>query len=103
VNNIPRVLGLTLPETLSWPIDTKFGVSCDTLTGCTKDYNRRLLAKIANRLGGGGYFYNRRLAVIVLIIGGFKTAFQFMFWISFGPVLACFVHNFWTFCLLVQN
>jgi hypothetical protein len=43
-----------------------------------------------NRLGGGGYFYNRRLAVIKEITGGFITAFQFGFWAGFGPFLGRF-------------
>jgi hypothetical protein len=41
----------------------------------------------ANHLGGGSYFYNYRLAVIVLITGSFKTAFQFGFWVGFESVL----------------
>jgi len=46
----------------------------------------------ANRLGGGGYFYNRR----------FETAFEFRFWAGFRPVLGrvkigfgLFLHLFW--------
>jgi len=50
----------------------------------------------ANRLGGGGYFYNRWLAVIEEITDGFITAFQFGFWTLFAPILdlfwVCFSH-----------
>jgi hypothetical protein len=57
----------------------------------------------ANRLGGGGYFYNRRLAVIT---GGLKTAFEFRFWAGLKSVLGYFytsfgpgLHLFWAiFC-----
>lgn len=48
------------------------------------------LAKTANRLGGGGYFYNRRLAVIEEITDSFITVFQFGFWAGFRPVLSLF-------------
>jgi len=49
------------------------------------------------RLGGGGYLYNRRLAVIEYITGGYITAFEYGFWacfelilFDFGPVLTTF-------------
>jgi hypothetical protein len=48
----------------------------------------------ANRLGGGGYFYNRRLAVIVFIICGFKTTFQIVFCVGFGPDFNFFKKHF---------
>lgn len=54
-----------------------------------------------NRIGGGGYFYNRRLAVITLITGGFKTAFEFqvwagfkVVWVGFTLVLGRFLYRF---------
>jgi len=79
----------------------------------------------ANRLGGGGYFYNRRLAVITgglkpLLNSGFGPGLD-RFWAMFTPVLGqvytgfgpVFVqilifsrkkfNTFWAFCPLVQN
>jgi hypothetical protein len=54
----------------------------------------------ANRLGGSDYFYNRRLAVIVFITGGFKITFQLGSLVGFGPefnFLKKDFNNFWTF------
>jgi len=52
----------------------------------------------ANRLGGGGYFYNRRLAVIT---GGLKPLLNSdfgsgldRFWAGFKPVLGRFLYRF---------
>jgi hypothetical protein len=44
----------------------------------------------ANRLGGGGYLYNRRLAVIDYITCGYITAFEYGFWACFGSILSGF-------------
>jgi hypothetical protein len=72
----------------------------------------------ANRLGGGGYFYNHRLAVITgglkpLSNSGFGPGLDW-FWAIFTPVLVHFLYRFlifsrkkfntfWAFCPLVQN
>jgi hypothetical protein len=82
------------------------------IEGCTSGYNRRLLAKTANRLavifilptatanrlGGGGYFYNRRLAVITgglkpLLKTGFGPGLD-RFWAGLKSVLGYFYTNF---------
>jgi hypothetical protein len=68
----------------------------------------------ANRLGGGGYFYNHRLAVIT---GGLKPLLNSdfgpsldRFWAGFKPVFVQILifsrkkfNTFWAFCHLVQN
>jgi hypothetical protein len=57
----------------------------------------------ANRLGGGGYLYNRRLVVIDYITGGYITAFEDEFWACFGLILFDFgpvLATFWV--ILVQ-
>jgi hypothetical protein len=48
----------------------------------------------ANRLGGGSYLYNRWLAVIDYITGGYITAFEDGFWAGFVHFLGCFSADF---------